>query len=329
MSTEFLYDIGQKTGPAPVIKKLGALRLGMEQTPVLFCGQPVMVESMVADEVCPDQYIRCRNLQTGAISEPFGIHYYFASAFVTEKTLYVFATSTLDDRPMTMYQTDNAEAWHDPRGGHTVRMFRTQDLIHWTEKDIITCPDRRLWNTSVCRGDGCYMMAIEVSGMDGQSDIPQIGVGFTTFFARSNDMENWECLPDDASYTAARYNACPALRYANGWYYMICLEALPCARYAPYIYRTRNFYDWQVGFHNPIMMWSDEDRTPAPGSSFTPEQLTLLQTGLNINCSDIDLLEQEGKTHIYYANGDQMTYSFLCEAVYDGPMTQFLEHFFR
>ena len=136
-------------------------------------------------------------------------------------------------------------------------------------------------------------------------------------------------LPDKCSYTPQRYNACPALRYAKGYYYMICLEELPCVRYASYIYRTKNFEDWEVGFHNPMMMWSDEDRIPKEGAKFTPEELDILKNGLNINCSDIDLFEYDGKTHIYYANGDQMTYSFLCEAMSDLPLDEFLEAFFK
>ena len=325
---EFLYKIGQRTGPAPKIRKLGAIKMGMEQTPVVFRGQPVIVESMAADAVCPNQYIRARNLDTGLCSEPFGIEYYFASAFAEGDTLYVFATSRRDDKPLTMYCSEDAQSWHDPRGGHSIRMFKTNDLQHWEERDIITCPDRRLWNTSVCKGDGKYMMAIEVSSEEGYG-IPQIGIWFTSFFAESTDLEHWTLLPDDHSYTAARYNACPALRYANGWYYMICLEALPCTRYAPYIYRTKNFTDWEVGFHNPMLLWSDEDRIPKEGCIFTEEELDILQNGLNINCSDVDLFEQDGKTHIFYANGDQMTYSFLCEAVCDLPLEDFLEAFFR
>ena len=39
---EFIYGLRQKTGPAPKIRKLGAIKLGMEQTPVLFQGQPVV-----------------------------------------------------------------------------------------------------------------------------------------------------------------------------------------------------------------------------------------------------------------------------------------------
>lgn len=325
---EFIYGIGQKTGPAPKIKKLGAIKRGMEQTPVMFRGKATIVESMEAHGEHPYQYIRVRDIESGEVSQPIGKEYYFASAFVDEDTLYVFATCRHDDKPMTMYASNDEGAWHDPRGGNSIRMFKTKDLKNWEEKDIITCPDRRMWNTSVCKGDGKYMMAIEVSGEEGY-DIPEIGIKFTCFFAESTDMENWTVLPNDHSYTPARYNACPALRYANGYYYMICLEELPCIRYAPYIYRTKNFLDWEVGFHNPIMMWSDEDRIPKEGCQFSDEDLELLQTGLNINCSDIDLFEYNGETHIYYANGDQMTYSFLCEAVSELPMDQFLESFFK
>ena len=326
--TEHYYSIKQRTGPAPKIKKLGALQKGMETTPVIFKGEPLIVESMFADEICPNQYITVKNIKTGKFSKPFGIEYYFASAYAEGDTLYVFATSRHDDKEMTMYLQEDGETWHDPRGGHTVRMFKTKDLETWEEKDIITCPDRRLWNTSVCKGDGKYMMAVEVCCEDG-IDIPEVGCPFTCFFAESQDLENWTMLPDSYAYTPKRYNACPALRYSRGWYYMICLEALPCQRYAPYIYRTRNFEDWFVGFHNPIMMYGDDDRVVREGASFTEEELDVLYNHLNINCSDIDLFEYEGKTHIFYANGDQMGYSFLCEVECDMLLDDFLEAFFK
>lgn len=322
--SEFTYNLNQRTGRKPVIKKLGAIRLGMEQTPVMFKGEPIIIESIGE---CGNS-IRARNLKTGETSETFGNGYYFASAFVEDDTIYAFATSSRDDKPLTMYQSDNSSTWHDPRGGHKIRMFASHDLKNWEISDIINCPDRRLWNTSVCKGDGKYVMSIEVSPEDG-FDVPQIGHGFTEFFAESIDLVNWTMMPDNCSYTSERYNACPALRYSNGWYYMICLEALPCVRYAPYIYRTKNFIDWEVGFHNPIIMFDDDDRIPHPDSSFTEDELDLLENGLNINNSDVDLFEFEGKTHIYYASGDQMTYSFLCEAVYDGSLDEFLEAFFR
>lgn len=209
-----------------------------------------------------------------------------------------------------------------------MRMFTTKDLLSWEERDILHCQDRRLWNTSVCKGADGYCMAVEVSA-NPEAEDPAVGVPFTCFFARSADLLHWELMPDETAYTPHRYNACPALRYADGWYYMICLEALPCQRYAPYIYRTKNFYDWEVGFHNPVLMYGDDDRKIKPGCSFTAEERALLETGLNINCSDLDLCEYEGKTRIWYANGDQMTYSFLCEARYNGRLPEFLAAFFQ
>ena len=325
---EFLYNINQRTGRVPQIEKLGAIKPGMEQTPLVIDGVLYLVESMTPDAVCDCRYIRIRNAETGWVSEPFGKNYYFASAYEENRRVYVFASSTRDDRPLTMYTSDNEAEWHDPRGGHTIRMFSSSDFINWEEKDILHCDTKRFWNTSVCKGDDGYHMAIEVSAEPGY-EIDEIGVPFTCFFAKSDDLEHWEMLPDDHSYTNKRYNACPVMRYANGYYYMICLEALPCLRYAPYIYRTKNFFDWEVGFHNPVMMWGDDDRKVKEGCTLTTEEMDLLENGLNINCSDLDLCEYQGETHIYYANGDQMTYSFLCEAVYHGSLESFLEAFFK
>jgi len=115
---------------------------------------------------------------------------------------------------------------------------------------------------------------------------------------------------------------------ANREIYPLYVSPYGAREGAPYIYCTKNFLDWKVGFHNPIMMYGDDDRRVKPGCTLSPEDLDLLENGLNINCSDLDLCEFEGKTRIYYANGDQMTYSFLCEAEYDGPLSDFLKAFF-
>mgnify|MGYP003312864461 CR=1 FL=1 len=328
MKSEYFYGLQQRVGRAPVIRKLGAIKVGMEQTPVTFRGELYFAESQNPDAVCDRAYIRVRKESTGEVSAPFGKDYYFASAFADDEKIYVFATSSRDFEPLTMYQQEDASTWHDPRGGHEVRMFSSVDLVHWEERDVLHIPEKRLWNTSVCYGDGRYVMAIEVSEEEGHPD-PFIGTPFTCFFAESRDLEHWTMMSDEYSYTAARYNACPVLRFANGYFYMICLEAFPCARYAPYIYRTKNFLDWEVGFHNPIMMWGDDDRKVKPGCHLTAQETDMLENRLNINCSDLDLIEQDGKTRIFYANGDQLSYSFLCEAEYDGPLTQFLEHFFK
>jgi hypothetical protein len=80
-----------------------------------------------------------------------------------------------------------------------------------------------------------------------------------------------------------------------------------------------------------MMMWGDDDRKIKPGcpEPFDEHWMDLLETGLSINCSDIDLCEYQGKTHIFYVNGNQMTWNFLLEALYDGSLDQFLKSFFE
>lgn len=325
---EISYRKGERVKRKPVIRKTGALHMGMEQTPIVFDGRMIFIESVSEFESSDKDrhfYIRARDYKNDITYPGFAHGYPFASAYTENGVVYVFCTSLRDGKPMTMYQSDDSAEWHDPRGGSSVMMFWSSDLTNWQRKEILRVPGWRMWNTSVCKGEYEYIMAIEVGG-EGTEEIA--GHGFTSFFARSKDIMNWEMMGNDCCYTRERYNACPALRYFEGWYYMICLEALPVTRYAPYIYRTRDFRDWTVSVHNPIMMFGDDDRVPHPMSKLTEKEKDILETGVNINNSDVDLCEFEGKTYIYYANGDQMMYSFLCEAVYDGTLGEFLKGFF-
>ena len=121
------------------------------------------------------------------------------------------------------------------------------------------------------------------------------------------------------------------LRYlpSDDYYYMICLEALPLVRYAPYIYRTKDFMTWEIGLHNPVLWISEEDHMIKEGSVFSEEDQQKIKTYLNINNCDLDICECDGKTWIVYATGDQLGDGYGCMAVYDGTMEQFLQNFFN
>ena len=327
------YKKGERIKRKPVIKKTGALWIGMEQTPIVFDGRIVFIESVEDPEYTDTDrhfYIRARDYESGKIYPGFAHGHPFASAYTENGVVYAFCTSLRDKNPLTMYKSDDSSNWHDPRGGSLVMMYKSSDLINWQGAEIINLPGWRMWNTSVCKGENGYIMAIEVGGGDMDESVNKlVGNGFTEFFAHSKDLMNWQMMDYDLCYTRERYNACSALRYFDGWYYMICLEALPVLRYASYIYRTRDFVDWEVSVYNPVMMFGDDDRVVHPKSKLTEQEKDLLESGININSSDIDLCEFEGKTYIFYANGDQMTYCFLCEAVYDGKMEELLKGFFE
>ena len=316
--------IGRRVKRRPIIQKTGAICSAMEQTPIVFGGKLILIESASENG---QVFLRAHDYRNGRIYPGFAHGHYFASAYVENGVVYAFCTSARDNGALTMYQSDDPSTWHDPRGGQSVMMFWSRDLITWEGKEVLHIPKWRLWNTSVCKGADGYVMAIEVSP-NGEGHDPEVGSPFTCFFAKSPDLLEWTMMDTGCCYTRERYNACPALRFFEGWYYMICLEALPCTRYAPYIYRSRDLREWAVSDHNPIMMFGDEDRVAHPLSNLTEAELELLECGLNINNSDVDLCEFEGKTYIYYANGDQMLYSFLEEAVYDGPIDEFLRGFF-
>ena len=108
---------------------------------------------------------------------------------------------------------------------------------------------------------------------------------------------------------------------------MICLESLPCWRWAPYIYRTKDFETWEVGFYNPMFIPSREDLTVKEGYTVPESKLNMMLMNLTTNNSDVDLCEFEGKTYIVYATGNQGRTSGSCvaEITYDGPLDEFLK----
>ena len=218
--------------------------------------------------------------------------------------------------------------------GRRIWCMTSEDLIKWEEYVAVEFPDNfECFNTAVSKGHLGYVMAIECGGADDRfpdrhdHPNPYIGERFTEFFATSDDLKNWTLMPFEKSYTKERYNACPALEYADGYYYMICLEALPCYRFAPYIYRTADFETWEVGYYNPLFVPSREDYFPKTGVELTTEQQAEVLSHICTNNSDVDLCEYEGKTYIVYATGNQGVTGggSYCEAIYDGPLDEFLK----
>ncbi len=311
---EINYGFDMRMTDAPKIVKKGIVGKHGESTPFLWHGRLKWLHTRSegdAQTFVFNSYFIIRDDETDEVTPPLCPGYHFYSCYEENGTLYVFGTNEHEGR-----------AW----GGDTITMMWSNDLVNWEKKDVIHRPGWEYFNTSVCRGrNGKYVMAIEAGK-------PQelVGKQFTIFFAESDDLMNWKCMCDDLRYNDERYTACPALRYlpSDDYYYMICLEELPLVRYAPYIYRTKDFDTWEVGIHNPVLWISPEDRMMAPGVHFEPEIEELAKTYININNCDLDLIEYEGKTKITYLTGDQMSRGFGCEAEYDGTLEQFLQAHF-
>ena len=300
----------------PVIKKLGTVECDLvEATPVVFKNRLYRFEWVREPELYKpnttgDGYFRFIDLATGEPTPGFAAGYAFGSAHAEGGTMYVFGANV--------------------NGGERIHVFSSHDLESWSEKRALELPGWGLFNNSVCKGDGRYVMAIEVG-----KPPEVVGVRFTMRFAESDNLLDWRLLGDECVFSKDRYTACPAIRFFDGWYYMIYLELInrdgwpDMTKYSfvPYIVRSRNLAEWESSAFNPVLEMSDDDKL-IDNPNFTDEQKKRIASAVDINNSDVDLCEFEGKTIIYYSWGNQVGVEHLAHAVYEGSLKSFLEGFF-
>ncbi|HPO17167.1 MAG TPA: hypothetical protein PLI09_27275, partial [Candidatus Hydrogenedentes bacterium] len=154
-----------------------------------------------------------------------------------------------------------------------------------------------------------------------------VGNGFTNLFARSKDLLAWTLCPPECVYTKERYSACPALRFLGGYYYMVYLEAYPDTHYFPHFVRSKDLKTWENSPFNPILRAGPEDKQ-IYNPKLSGEERQHIAGAKNINNSDVDFCEFQGKTVLYYSWGNQQGIEFLAEAYYDGSQDQFLNAYF-
>jgi hypothetical protein len=290
----------------PTIVKRGTIDLDLvEATPVVFAGRLLRFEYVRAGYYANrtgNSYFRFVDTTTGRPTAAFAPGYHLGCAFAEGPTMYAFGV--------------------DKWGGSALRLFRSRDLKAWESRPALTLPKWELFNTSVCQAADRYVMAIEVGG-------PRevVGVPFTIFFAESPDLEHWKLLPLDRVYSKEKYTACPALRYVNGQFYMIYLEARPGPTYESHIVRSPDLIHWLPSPLNPVLAFSAADKQIA-NPRLTADRQRVISQSLDINNSDIDLCEYQGKTILYYSWGNQQGKEFLAEASYDGSLSSFLKGFF-
>jgi hypothetical protein len=292
----------------PLIRKLGTLDCDLvEATPVVFHGRLYRFE-YVRRQYLPNQsgdsYFRFIDVTTGEPTAAFAHGYHLGSAYAEGDSVWAFGVDIWD--------------------GEEIRVFWSQDFANWESQTALRLPGWGLFNTSVCKGRDGYVMAFEV----GQAP-HDTGVRFTNYFARSTDLRHWELLPpEQVVFATDRYTACPAIRYlSDGRYYMVYLETLPGPEYEMYMARTPDLINWELSPLNPVLAHSPEDKLIA-NPNLTPEQRAHIEGAQNRNNSDMDLCEFEGRTVIVYAWGNQVGTEFLAEAVYDGPLEEFMRGFF-
>ena len=260
----------------------------------------------------------------GGVKREVGCYHFVDMA--TEESTGEFAF----DHAFGCCYTENGKMYvHGNRGnggGNVLDTFVSDDLVNWEMSEAVRLPEEiNIYNTSVCKGDDRYIMAIEIGGKH-----KTVGEPFTIVFAESQDLINWQMLDMmEYSYSRDRYTACPCIRYYDGQYYIVYLEGAPCHRWIPYIVRTPDLKNFELGVTNPVMYPSDEDKLLYHPENFTEEEKDYIEHAVDCNNSDFDICDYEGKAVITYSWGNQYGKEFLALAEYDGSEEEFLKSFFE
>ncbi len=297
-----------KLYPRKPLRKMGTIAVDRcESTPVVFNGRILRM-----DVVDRNNYPNCYSQFFDAMTnEPVGAKLaegcVFPSAYAENGTAYVITPPQTDGRVLCLYES--------------------KDLINWESREIFRAPEGwTLFNTSLCKSPDGYTIALEIGGCN---DV--VGEAFTIVFlrAKADDIHTWELLePHEHCFTPERYSACPVIRWSKGYYYMIYLEELPQWNFMPYITRSKNLIDFESGIRNPVLCPSDDDKLfRFPDMLTDAEKEYILETP-DVNNSDVDMCELNGKTYFVYSWGIQLGKEFIAWAEYDGPLDEFFASFY-
>ena len=289
----------------PVIKKLGTIDCDLvETTPVVFKNRVYRYEYVrkgYKPNLTGDSYSRFIDHESGESTPAFAEGYHLGSAFVEGDSVYVSAVDIWD-------------------GEHIV-MFVSADLQNWQSRSVLHLHGFGIFNTSICKAANRYVLMYEIG-----KPPEDAGQRFTARFASSEDLVNWKPMPKECTYSKDRYTAPHALRYLDGYFYNFYLEAFE--GYEMRVVRSSDLIHWEASPLNPVLKASEEDKKIA-NSKLTSVQRTEIAEARNINNSDIDFCEYNGKLIINYSWGSQQGTEFLAEAVFNGSLEEFLKGFFQ
>ncbi len=298
----------------PQIKKLGAICPNGECSPFVWNGRLMRLENDDPSHCySKDADIKAliRDWYTGEVISRFGGEATFFSFYQEDGVAYVLGR----DR-------DNFD---------TILIYESRDLVNWSEpRVLLKNPGWVYCNTTLVKGPDGYVLLMEADSRNVSDEVADaVGNFYTFFFATSPDMVHWTHMEPSKCFTPHRYGGGPWMAYSNGWYYVLSLFEMPGPSYSNYFARTKDFDTWELGKYTPVLVCDEDDRKISPNAvGFTEEFLEEMKTGFICNDSDLDMCEFEGKTRILYIVGNQLGYYYQAEAIYDGPLAEFLERQF-
>lgn len=296
------------------INKLGTIDLDIvESNPIVFNGKPWLMEYiryMAEDKKyhandTSNSYFRFRSLEDlTVVSKPFGHGLHMGNAFVDNGRIIVTAV----------------EDW----GKSKFYQMESTDMVNWTAPKVILEDSRwEGYNTSVCKADGRYIMVFELG-----EPLEIVKVPFTMFFAESKDLVNWSVIPT-ASFGKEFYTGGPMIRYFDGWFFMFYLNGSYEKGFNTEVMRSRDLVNWENSKANPVLPYSPEDKVIYPGVKLTDAQIAKINLASDINASDLDMCDYNGKAIFSYSWGNQRGTEFLALGEADISERDFCFSFFE
>lgn len=286
-----------------LLRRLGTVDADIvEANPVVFRNRLYRFEYIRKGVYCnstDNSFFRMIDVASGQTAASFGAGYHMGCAFVCEDTVYVSCT--------------------DKWGGHGIYLFSSRDLLNWSGPELILNEsDRGIYNTSVCRSGNGFSLVYEL-------DNPETGDQvFTMYFAYSADMIHWEKIPD-AVYGKGIYCGAPMLRCFDGYYYLFHLAGCYEEGFDTMVVRSRDLVNWS--FPRLVLSYSDTDRK---WQVEPPETLRKkAEQTVNINVSDLDFCDFEGKLYATFSWGDQAGNEFLATGEADCTEKEFCLSFWQ
>lgn len=249
----------------------------------------------------PGSHISIKDAETGKLVASLAPDHAFGTVYVEDGTVYVVATCNKAPKRRTQ-----------------VNIFASRDLKTWEQWTAIDDPQFNICNTSLIKVKDEYVMMFEISK-------PHV-TSWTARFAKSKDLKKWEILPEEYIH-GKRFMAAPHfLAWHDGYFYNFHVRNK--YGYSVFVSRSRDLKTWEDSPLNPVMRADEDDRKIAPGVVFTEAQKQRIATAKDINNSDIDVLEHDGKCVISYSWGNQHGTEHLATAKYRGTLASFLEGWF-
>ena len=276
-----------------------------EVTPFLYGGKEYLLRNCSAlndpEFKGKSDFAQIVDVENNTVTKEFFHGHYFNSLFCHNGVYHCFGALMGD-----------SNGWK----AHSIEHCFSTDLVNWSEPVCIYESENCLFNTAVTFDGRRFVMVTE-------SDDPRYPK-FTFNFLESEDLKNWREIPG-AIYGDKKYVGGPSIYYLpdDGYFYLTYVNRFTnpvtsAANYNTCIARSRDLINYEEGIR-PVIN-PDYDHRPQPETH--PDVY-------DINASDAEFLEINGRVKCYCSGGNKNGVGDLKCGEFYGTLAELFQRFFE